>query len=190
MTKSTAREEWYEATSRLKLAKRAAGIDGTMAQLAEDYDDGGELYQLEQRRIVLAIPDLALRKDVIRAIRDCHRLFEKSSEEELRELQARVRDNGERIRRNNLWGAIFFGLCAVSVGHWVWGVTGAIGGAVVAVLVGIDHIRRADRLAKSDVDEARSGVKDQTELLRAMGGADDSGFSAAEEQTGQPDPAS
>lgn len=189
MAKKTAHDEWMNARSRLLLAERVAGIEGALTELNDRnaFIASEEQHEQDRRRIVFGVADLARRKDIIRASRDCHRLCRKAGEEELVKMRARAGGGGESIRSGHLWSAIGLGLFAVFVGHSLWGLTGAIGGAVVAVLVGFDHIRRADRLATADAESARSEVQDQTEFLRELGSGDDSGYSAAEEKTGQPD---
>lgn len=64
--------------------------------------------------------------------------------------------------------------------------TGALAGAVVGVLVGFHHIRRASELAAAGVEEARTEIPDQETFLSELGM--DGIFSKAEVATGEPDP--
>lgn len=51
-----------------------------------------------------------LRHEVIRANRECHRLCRADGLQSLCDLQKRVSDNGERIRRRHLGEALFLGI--------------------------------------------------------------------------------
>jgi hypothetical protein len=74
MAEQTARDRWM-GISQLKELERQAGIDVANAALGEPRGKfEAERQYKAGRRIVFAIPDVAMRRQVIRAKRDCHRL--------------------------------------------------------------------------------------------------------------------
>jgi hypothetical protein len=187
----SAREEWDAAKARLKAALVAAGIKEEWDRLGSQLTSRSQQVEREaqERRLVFGIPDMKRRTDVIRACRDCQKWCQANEEDELRELQARVDDDGERIRRSHLWGALGVSVMAVLGGYWIGGLIGAIVGAVVGLLIGYDRVRRGDRAARADLVQAREAIHEQRKFLVELGGVDDSGYTASEERTGLPDAA-
>jgi hypothetical protein len=190
MVKQTVHDQWMAAQRLLKEAKRAAGIEKELEELKERYGflmtrAKARQHFDNERQIVFAIPDMALRQQVIHLTRECHRLCRENELQTLRDLRKRVSDNGERIRRDHLWGAVVFGITAVFFGEHYGDMTGALAGAVVGVLVGFDHIRRANTRAINDIEEAKGLIPESESFLEELGM--DGGFSKTEEETGQPD---
>jgi len=186
MAKTTMRDEWLIAQSKLKEAIGAAGIETELEELNQrnSFIISAEQHREEERQIIFAVPDLALRRRVIFCIRECHRLCVATGQEDLRELYERLRNGGKRIRRNALWSSISLGVVAVCIGDYVWGNQGALIGAVVSLLVGVDAINQADSAAVADIAQAQEEIRQQNDFLKEL--SVDGGFSKVEEETGQP----
>lgn len=185
MTKQTTHEKWMAAISQLKELTRLAGIDVAIAALGEPSKFTAEWHEKARREIIFAIPDVVLRRRIIRTECDCHRLFREHEQEELQKLRFRIADNGERQRRNALWIAVTSGIGAILLGYYYWHLLGAIVAAVPSLLIGFDSIRRADRAAIADIEATRRELRTQEQFLSELG-TDDS-YSKTEEATGCPD---
>jgi hypothetical protein len=74
MAKPTARDEWWHAQSRLKAAIEAAGVHLALEQLNDRNSliATAEQHERDRRQVIFSIADLELRRNVIRAERDCH----------------------------------------------------------------------------------------------------------------------
>lgn len=184
MRKDNVQAEWLAAQNKLKEAKRAAGIElGTEYKNQLNKNDA-EVELADYRKMIFAIPDLELRRQVIHFSRECHRLCKATTEQGLQELRKRVASGGEGIRRNARWSAIFFGVVTVWVGN-EWGVTWALTGAVVSLLNGFDSILRADRDAGRDVAQAKEEIREEEAFFMELG--KEGSFSLEEEATGESD---
>ena len=183
-------EEWISSVHRLKIAQRAAGIDEPLKDLsgrnAYAYSRKANNFTADYRKAVFAIPHGPLRLRVIREDRENYRIYKAYRESELGGLHHRVRTDGDHIRRRHLWGAVGFGACIVWLGSEFWGSAGALLGAVIAILMAADRIRRADRLAAADAEAARQAIPEEEARLERLCG-DDGTFSESEAQTGLPD---
>ena len=187
--KLSAHDEWMAARSYLQKAEQDAGISDALKELNDRnaHVATPEEHFDQQRGIVFDVADLELRRRVIHWWRECHRLCYAKEEETLSGLQDRVRDRGDKIRSSHLGGAIVMGVAFVLVGYAVLNLVGALAGTVVGVLVGFDHIRKADRRAADDVLQAEREIGEVRRFLDELGF--DAVFSATEEATGLPDPA-
>jgi hypothetical protein len=183
-------EEWISSVHRLKQVQRAAGIVEPLADLsgrnACAYSGTPSHYGDDYRKAVFAIPDEAVRRQIIREERENYRIYKAYLESELGSLFAHSGSDAGPIRRKSLWGAVAFGACIVWLGSEIWGSAGALIGAVIAILVAVDHIRRADRRAAANAKIAQYATPGEEARLVQID-SDDGTFSAAEEKTGLPD---
>jgi hypothetical protein len=104
----------------------------------------------------------------------------------LSDLQKRVSDNGERIRRKHLWEALFLPICCAFAGEYFLDKARAWANTGVGALAGFDHIRRASDLVVADLEEARNEMPDMETIPIQLGvyGI----LSIAEKTTARPDP--
>lgn len=186
-TSTAAHGEWLAARARLKSALEAAGIAAALAEMNErsSYSGTTQANTDRERELVFAILDIDLRKAVIQANRDCMETMAAYDKTTISELHDAVRDGGERLHRKALWSAVAFVAVGVVAGSQLFGTTGAIAGAAVSLLIGLDQMRRAGR------DGARAVASAQADLAeRQTSDSDfprDEIFSREEAATGLPD---
>ena len=180
----SAQERYQSAVDELAAAECAAGIRQSLDALGRLSASCGksDVYLNGLRQVVFGIGDAALRRRVIVAYRACDRLCRESVTEEIAELHKRVRGAGESIRRTHLWVAIGCGVAVVLIAGQTAGAVGAVAGAVAAVVWGVNHIRRGDRVAKANVTDALATIGARERFLRELGQR--GVFSESEEITG------
>ena len=186
--KPTPHEEWMHARSRLQQAEREAGIADALKELNDRnaYVTTPQKHEEDIRGLIFGIPDTAARRSVIKASRDVHETCRRHHEDELNQIRSRISDNGEKMRSRAATGAIVMALIGVLIGYSTFDLIGAIVAATGGVLVGVDHMLRADRSARWEVEMAKQENKDTLKYLDELGfhGM----FSEQEETTGLPEP--
>lgn len=171
MTKQTVHEDWYQATVQLREFIYFAGIEKALEEMSElnrktryiRGDSEGLQSIADERRIIFDIPDIELRRNIIRLKRECYLLYGKTEELDLSDLQKRLVKEPKRIQRTALLQSLFSAAVGVFIGNHLWGTSGAIAGAAVTLLVGFEGILRADRASS----ESEEYIKEEIRVKRA-----------------------
>jgi hypothetical protein len=184
-------EEWIASVHRLRQAQRLTGIHEAIADLsgrnADAYARKAGRFAADYRRAVFAIPNQMLRLRLIREDRENYRIYKAYRESELGGLRERARPAGAHTRYKHLWIAAGFGACLVLLAGEIWGPAAAQLGAVIALLVAVDHFRRAEWLAASEEAATRPAAAESASGSLHPLARDDGSFSQTEAETGVAD---
>ena len=190
--KPTASDQWSSARKHLKEAERAAGIEELLNYLNKKelnehnaFIASGVRRRRGYRDIVFAVANVEIRRRIIHFNRMCHGLCRAAEQEELQVLQKRIKIGGRWIRKFTLWSAVILGMGTVWLGSKYGSQRGALIATVASVLFGVDSIRRADRVAIANVEDAKEKARQKETFLAELG--TESEFSETEEKTGHPD---
>jgi hypothetical protein len=180
---SVYRDKWDRLKAENEAAMAGAGILEVIKNLPT-YSDTFDL-----RAIYFAVPDLALRKAAISAHRRLMLHVENNYYESQIQDEMAILNKARMDLNNPPWKfPAFSGCAAVWLGYSFFGLSGALGGALIGFFAGQAYVNNSRQVARNAISAAEGVIasyrKEQAED-RAETEIERSGFTLAEEMSGE-----
>jgi hypothetical protein len=162
------------------------GIDGEKVSSDEYFADEHYGTRRRVRQVCFGVEDVELRKKLIKIDRAINKKFEQHIEADLREAQSEVAKVKALVGRQP-WGmAAVIAIASVAIGYQVYGMVGAIAGAVGGFFVAQGTVMNKEREAAAALEQAEN---DLAELKKSqyVSSLSPELFSHLEQLTGEED---
>lgn len=172
-------------TERAREGRLFGGLDDS--ETLDEYDDREWDYLKRGiRAAYFSMSDSELRERLISTQRKIEDNHLKGVDDEILKLQQEVRTAERKQENVYSWGsaAVIGGVC-VYLGHSYFGLSGAIGGAVVGLFLGFGYLHRSRVQSKALLEEAIDNLNEFKKIREEN--IEGNFFTLNEELTGKPD---